>query len=123
MRIISNERRGRGQAYAGLVFIAFRDEPFTLLLERHPYGARLWQTALFQTPARITPDAYEHPLWQSQCRVAATLAIDELLEHIAHLGLPDDLYPLVTALLPDQPIAAPLCEEMQGDTMVLVYCR
>jgi hypothetical protein len=40
--------------------------------------------------------------------VSARYAVDELLEYLAPLGLPDDLLPLVSDLLPDRPIGEPL---------------
>src|SRR4051794_7204423 len=105
------ERRGNGHNYACLLAVTWGDESFTLMLQRHPAGQRLWQTSLHQTPARITAESFTSPLWRSQCREAATQAIDALLEHVAYLGLPDDLYPLVVALLPEaligQPVYAP----------------
>src|SRR3954469_23671061 len=102
------ERRGQGHNYACLLPVTWRDETFTLMLQRHPTGNRLWQTSLHQTPARITAESFTSPLWRSRCLEAATLAIDALLEHVAPLGLPDALFALAPALLPGPPSAQPV---------------
>src|SRR4051794_33568647 len=107
MRIGDPERRGQGHAYACLLPVNWGDEGFTLMLQRHPAGQRRWQASFHQTPARIDRESFTNPLWRSRCAEAATQAIDALLEHVAYLGLPDDLYPLVLALLPDRPIGQP----------------
>jgi hypothetical protein len=108
MLILAIERRSSGHAYAGMVSVTWRGEAYTLMLQRHPTSRTPWQASLHQTPARITAESFTNPLWRSRCLEAATLAIDALLEHVAPLGLPDDLYPLVLALLPEAPIGQPV---------------
>jgi hypothetical protein len=61
MLILATEKRSSGHAYAALVTVTWRDERFTLILQRHPAGRRLWQTSLFQTPARITAESFTTP--------------------------------------------------------------
>ena len=100
MLILATEKRQSGYAYAALLHVTWRDDGFTLILQRHPTAGHLWQTSFHQTPARIDRESFTTPLWRSRCTAYATQAINALLEHVAPLGLPDDLLPLVFNLLP-----------------------
>lgn len=100
MYILQTEQRSGGNAFVGIVHLLWGDERYTLILQRHPVGTCLWQSSLHQTPARIDRDSFTTPLWRSRCADYPTDAIDALLEHLAPLGLPCDLIPLVNLLLP-----------------------
>ncbi len=105
MLILECQRRASGRAYAGIIKIAGGDHGYTLVLEHSPVGDDPWVASLFDTNELLLESKL---LWQSDRCEAATQAIDALLEHIAPLGLPDDLMPLVNELLPDRPIGEPL---------------
>jgi hypothetical protein len=104
--ILQTEQRSAGNAYSGIVHVLWGEDRFTLILQHHPVGACLWQSSLHQTPARIDRDSFASPLWRSRCADYPTDAIDALLEHLAPLGLPCDLIPLVNLLLPKMAIGS-----------------
>jgi hypothetical protein len=105
LRILHTERRGAGWAYAGIATLSFTHGTLIAALQRHAIANHPWQSRLYQTI-----DGQQHLLWESGHTDPAGIALDALLETLAPFGLPDDLYPLVTALLPQgdrEPETAP----------------
>src|SRR5690348_2889114 len=95
LRILHTERRGAGWAYAGLAILSSSCGTLVAALQRHAIATNPWQGRLYRLEAGCAS-----LLWESDRTDPAQLALDALLEELAPFGLPDDLYPLVTALLP-----------------------
>jgi len=105
MLIYEIQHRGLGQAYAGIARIDWRGTLFTLVLQRHPTGTFPWTTSLYDT-RELTPTS--KPTWSSTTYESPNQALAALREHLASLDLPDDLEPLVNALLPPVAIGTPI---------------
>lgn len=104
MLLYEMQHRGLGQAYAGIVRVDWRGTLFTLVLQRHPTGTFPWGTSLYDT-RELTPTST--PTWSSTTYMDPNQALTALREHLASLDLPDELEPLVHALLPPVAIGIP----------------
>jgi len=92
MIVYETQHRGLGQAYAGLMRVDWRGTLITLVLQRHPTGTFPWSAST----------------WSSTTYESPNRALAALLEHLASLDLPNDLEPLVNALLPPVAIGIPI---------------
>jgi hypothetical protein len=105
LTLIHTERRGAGWAYAGICHFAYPRGTLVAALQRHAIASHPWQGRVYTCFNRQCT-----LLWESAHTSPAQSALDALLEYLAPYGLPDDLYPLVNALLPQgasEPVTAP----------------
>ena len=101
LTLIHTERRGAGWAYAGICHLAYLRGTLVACLQRHAIASHPWQARVYTCLRRQC-----EPLWESARTTPAQSALDALLEHLAPYGLPDDIFPLIEALLPEA-IAVP----------------
>jgi hypothetical protein len=77
------------------VYLSYTHGTLVAALQRHAIAPHPWQGRLYHCVGQRC-----ELVWESPHADPAQLALDPLLERLAPFGLPDDLLPLVNALLP-----------------------